>query len=75
MQILNANNANDIQKLATLFNTYFINITNTLRLKKWPLKLQPLFDIISFYDSRAIYLKSKRLISLKNNFVSKIYQK
>ena len=32
----------DNQKLANLFNTYFINITDNLQLKKSPLKFQSL---------------------------------
>ena len=39
----------DNQKLANLFNAYFINITDTLKQKNSPLKLQYLSEITSFY--------------------------
>ena len=47
------------QKLANLFNTYFINITDTLQLKKSPLKFQSLCEIISFYGNHDKISKIK----------------
>ena len=41
----------DNQKLENLFNTYFINITDTLQLKKSPLKFLSHSKIISFYEN------------------------
>ena len=38
----------DNQRLENLFNTYFINITNTLQLKKSHLKFQSLSEIFLF---------------------------
>ena len=42
---------NDNQKLANLFNTCFISITNNLQLKKLPLKFQSISKIISFFKN------------------------
>ena len=49
----------DNQKLANLFNTYFINVTDTLQLKKSPLKFQCLSEIISFYENHDSISKMK----------------
>ena len=49
----------DNQKLANLFNIYFINVTDTLQLKKSPLKFQCLSEIISFYENHDSISKMK----------------
>ena len=60
----------DNKKLANLFNTYFINITDTLQLKRPPLKFQSLSEIF-FIRIMTAFLKSKKIISFQKNFVSK----
>ena len=47
------------QKRPHLFNTYFINITVTLQLKKSLLKSQSLSKIISFYENHGGISKIK----------------
>ena len=54
------------QKLANLFNTYFINITDLLQLKKLPLKVPSLSKIISFYENHDSISKIK-----ENNIIPK----
>ena len=49
----------DNQKLGNLFNTYFINIADTLQLEKSPLKFQSLCEIISFYENQDSISKIK----------------
>ena len=61
----------DNQKLANLFNTYFINITDTLKLKKSPLKFQSLTKIISFYENHGSISKIKEK-KVSSNKVKKI---
>ena len=61
----------DNQKLANLFITYFINITDTLQLKKLPLKSQSLSKIISLFENYDIMSKIKEIILFEKNFVSK----
>ena len=56
----------DNQKIANLFNTYFINITDTLQLKKLTLKFQSLSEIISFYENHDSISKIK-----ENNIIPK----
>ena len=56
----------DIKKLANLFNTYFVNITNALQLKQSPLRFPSLAEIISFYENHDSIFKSK-----ENNIILK----
>ena len=59
-------------KLANFFSTYFINIIDTLQLKKSPLKFQSLSNIFLFIKITTVFLKSNKAI-FQNNFVSKRY--
>ena len=56
----------DNQKLANLFNAYFINIADTLQLEKSYLKFQSLSEIISFYENQDSISKIK-----ENNVIPK----
>ena len=53
----------DKQKLANLFNTYFINITDTLELKKPPFgffNCKNLSEIVSFYENQDSISRNQR---------------
>ena len=63
----------DNQKLANLFNSYFINITDTLKLKKIGLKISISLKLFLFMRIMAVFLKSNKIISFQKNFVSKSY--
>ena len=63
----------DNQKLANLFNSYFINITDTLKLKKIGLKISISLKLFLFMRIMAVFLKSNQIISFQKNFVSKSY--
>ena len=63
----------DNQKLANLFNSYFINITDTLKLKKISLKISISLKLFLFMRIMAVFLKSNKIISFQKNFVSKSY--
>ena len=63
----------DNQKLANLFNSYFINITDTLKLKKIGLKILISLKLFLFMRIMAVFLKSNKIISFQKNFVSKSY--
>ena len=54
------NSITDNQKLVNLINTYFKNITDTLQLKKPPLKFQSPSEIISFYENHGRISKIKK---------------
>ena len=63
----------DNQKLANLFNSYFINITDTLKLKKISLKISISLKLFLFMRIMAVFLKSNKIISFQKNFVSMSY--
>ena len=63
----------DNQKLANLFNSYFINITDTLKLKKISLKISISLKLFLFMRIMAVFLKSNKIISFQKNLVSKSY--
>ena len=63
----------DNQKLANLFNSYFINITDTLKLKKIGPKISISLKLFLFMRIMAVFLKSNKIISFQKNFVSKSY--
>ena len=63
----------DNQKLANLFNSYFINITDTLKLKKIGLKISISLKLFLFMRIMAVFLKSNKIISFQKNLVSKSY--
>ena len=56
----------DNKKLANLFNTYFVNVTDALQLKQSPLRFPSLAEIISFYENHDSIFKSK-----ENNIILK----
>ena len=60
----------DNKKLANLFNTYFVNITDALQLKQSPLRFPSLAEIISFYENHDSIFKSK-----ENNILKEFYFK
>ena len=70
------NSITDNQKLVNLINTYFKNITDTLQLKKPPLKFQSPSEIISFYENhdRISKIKKKDYHSKNNLFQIGIIQ-
>ena len=63
----------DNQKLANLFNSYFINITDTLKLKKISLKISISLKLFLFMRIMVVFLKSNKIISFQKSFVSKSY--
>ena len=63
----------DNKKLANLFNSYFINITDNLKLKKISLKISISLKFFLFMRIMAVFLKSNKIISFQKNFVSKSY--
>ena len=64
----NGNLVTDTQELANLFNTYYINLINTLQLKKSPSKFKSLSEILSFYKNHDSISKIKAGNNLQQQF-------
>ena len=64
----NGNLITDIQELANLFNTYYINLINTLQLKKSPTKFKSLSEILCFYKNHDSISKIKAGNNLQQQF-------
>ena len=60
----------DNQKLANLFNTCFLNMTDTLR-KKSPLKFQSLSETVSFHENHDSISKIKQNNTIPKEFCFK----
>ena len=58
----------DSSTLANLFNNYFINITNTLKLKKSPSKFQSLSKLLTHYKDHLSIQKIKETFKIKEKF-------
>ena len=58
----------DSSTLANLFNNYFINITNTLKLKKPPSKFQSLSKLLTHYKDHLSIQKIKETFKIKEKF-------
>ena len=64
----NGNLITDTQELANLFNTYYINLINTLQLKNSPTKFKSLSEILSFYKNHDSISKIKAGNNLQQQF-------
>ena len=69
----NGNLITDTQELANLFNTYYINLINTLQLKKSPKNSNPYRKFYLSIKTTTVFLKLRREITCNNNFISKRY--
>ena len=58
----------DSSTLANLFNNYFINIKNTLKLKKSPSKFQSLSKLLTHYKDHLSIQKIKETFKIKEKF-------
>ena len=58
----------DSSTLTNLFNNYFINITNTLKLKKSPSKFQSLSKLLTHYKDHLSIQKIKETFKIKEKF-------
>ena len=58
----------DSSTLANLFKYYFINITNTLKLKKSPSKFQSLSKLVTHYKDHLSIQKIKETFKIKEKF-------
>ena len=64
----NRNLITDTQELANLLNTCYINLINTLQLKKLPTKFKSLSEILSFYKNHDSISKIKAGNNLQQQF-------
>ena len=64
----NGNLITDTQELANLFNTYYLNLINTLQLKKSTTEFKSLSEILSFYKNHDSISKIKAGNNLQQQF-------
>ena len=69
----NGNLITDTQELANLFNTYHINLINTLQLKNHPQNSNPYRKFFLSIKTTTVFLKLRREITCNNSFISKRY--